>query len=75
MNDLNRYQELNRKARLYTQLLEEAKEVSCRSLNRLRELNRRFDFPEELIHELEELESMGTGVALGEPSGMGSAML
>ena len=74
MNDATRYQELNRKARQYNQLLEEAKQVSCRSLDRLRELNRRFDFPEELIHELEELESMGTGFPLAEPSRVGSSM-
>ena len=59
MNDATRYQELNRTARLYNRLLDEAKEVSQRSLDRLRELNRRFDFPEDLIHELEELETMG----------------
>jgi hypothetical protein len=56
MNDVTRYPELDRSARLYNRLLDEAKAVSHKSLERLRELNRRFDFPEDLIHELEELE-------------------
>ena len=55
MNDATRYQELNRKAQQYNRLLEEAKQVSHKSLERLRELSRRFDFPNEIIHELEEL--------------------
>jgi hypothetical protein len=59
MNDLRHYQELNQRAQLYNQLLNEAKDVSQRSLDRLRDLNRRFDFPEDLIHELEELETTG----------------
>ena len=55
MNDITRYQELNRQAQEYNRLLEEAQEVSHKSLERLRDLSRRFDLPNEIIDELEEL--------------------
>jgi hypothetical protein len=55
MNDITPYQELNRQAQEYNRLLEEAQEVSYKSLERLRELSRRFDLPDHhFIHELEE---------------------
>jgi hypothetical protein len=61
MNDATRYQELNRTARWYNRLLDEAQAVSQRSLDRLRELNRRVGLPKGSIAEFEELVALKAG--------------